>query len=405
MAVTRTRVTPVEGTVTAARGFRAAGIHCGIKPGKPDLALIAAESPAAAAGVFTQIATRAAPVILSERRLQAGRAQAVLINSGNANACTGARGAADAEAMTAAAASALGVAPELVLVASTGVIGRPLPVEKITAAVPDLVASLGSDGMTAARAIMTTDAWPKTAAVHVDLGDGVTTIGAIAKGCGMIHPDMATMIAVVTTDAAVEPAVLRQVLREAVDQTFNCISVDGDTSTSDSVFLLASGASGVAPIDGLGERYDAFTAGLTDVCGRLARMIVRDGEGAERVIEIVVAGARSAADARMVGKTVMTSLLVKTAFHGKELNWGRILAAAGRSGAEVDSSRLSIAIEDIEVVRGGVGVAEAYPHAQPLLSEPQVRVTIGLGLGSGGFTGWTCDLGESYVKINSGYLS
>lgn len=405
MAVTRARVTPVEGTVTSARGFRAAGIHCGIKPGKPDLALIAAESPAAAAGVFTQIATRAAPVILSERRLQAGRAQAVLINSGNANACTGARGAADAEAMTAAAASALGVAPDLVLVASTGVIGRPLPVERITAAIPDLVASLGSDGMTAARAIMTTDAWPKTAAVHVDLGDGVTTIGAIAKGCGMIHPDMATMIAVVTTDAAVEPAVLRQVLREAVDQTFNRISVDGDTSTSDSVFLLASGASGLAPLAGPGERYDAFTAGLTDVCGRLARMIVRDGEGAERVIEIVVRDARSAADARMVGKTVMTSLLVKTAFHGKELNWGRIVAAAGRSGAEVDPSRLSIAIGDVEVVRGGVAIAEAYPHAQPLLSEPEVRVTIGLGLGSGGFTGWTCDLGESYVKINSGYLS
>jgi glutamate N-acetyltransferase/amino-acid N-acetyltransferase len=405
VAVTHTRVTPVEGTVTSASGFRAAGIHCGIKPGKPDLALIAAESPAAAAGVFTQIATRAAPVILSERRLQVGRAQAVIINSGNANACTGARGAADAEAMTAAAASTLGIAPELVLVASTGVIGRPLPVEKITAAIPDLASGLGADGSTAARAIMTTDAWPKTAAAHVDLGDGVITIGAIAKGCGMIHPNMATMIAVLTTDAAVEPAVLRQVLRAAVDRTFNCISVDGDTSTSDSVFLLASGASGLAPITGPGDRHQAFAAGLTDVCGRLARMIVQDGEGAERVIEISVWGARSDADARMVGKTVMTSLLVKTAFHGKELNWGRIVAAAGRSGVEVDPSRLSVAIGDVEVVRGGVGVPEAYARAQPLLSEPQVRVTIGLGLGTGGFTGWTCDLGESYVKTNSGYLS
>jgi glutamate N-acetyltransferase/amino-acid N-acetyltransferase len=252
---------------------------------------------------------------------------------------------------------------------------------------------------------MTTDAWPKTAAARVDLGDGAITMGAIAKGCGMIHPNMATMIAVITTDAAVAPGILKQALLAAVDQTFNCISVDGDTSTSDSVFLLANGAAGTASIASPGERYDAFLTGLTDVAGRLARLIVKDGEGAERVIEIAVRGARSDADARLAGSTVMTSMLVKTAFHGAEINWGRISAAVGRSGADVDPDRISIAIGDVVVVRDGVGVPEAYPSAQPLLAQPEVRVTIGLGLGSGGFTGWTCDLGETYVKINSGYLS
>jgi glutamate N-acetyltransferase/amino-acid N-acetyltransferase len=405
MAVAHPRITTEEGTVTSPQGFRAAGIHCGIKAEKPDLALVVSDVPAAAAGTFTQIATRSAPVILSEARLRAGRAQAVLINSGNANACTGARGADDARAMTAAAAAALGVPDELVLLASTGVIGRPLPLAPIVAGIPSLIASLGHDGMAAARAIMTTDAFPKTAAVRVDLDDRSVIIGGMAKGAGMIHPNMATMIAVLTTDAAVEPAVLRAALRTAVDRTFNCISVDGDTSTSDSVFLLANGAAGSAPIAGPGARYDALLAGLTDVAGRLARLIVRDGEGTERVIEIAVRGARSDADARRVGLTVMTSMLVKTAFHGAELNWGRIAAAVGRAGAEVEPDRLCIAVGGVEVVHHGVGVPEAYAGAQPLLSQPEVRVTIGLGLGAGTFTGWTNDLGETYVRINSGYLS
>lgn len=405
MAVSHVMVPPTERVVTLPRGFRAAGIHCGIKAEKPDLAMIVSQEPAAAAGTFTQNKVRSAPVILSETRLQAGRAQAVIINSGNANACTGAQGAADTQAMTRAAAEALGVPEDLVLVASTGVIGRPLPLEKITAGIPKLVASLGSDGLAAAQAIMTTDAWPKTAATQIDVGDGIISIGAIAKGCGMIHPDMATMLAVITTDAGVEPAVLRQALRIAVDKTFNCISVDGDTSTSDSVFLLANGASGLAPIAQPGERCQAFVAGLTDVAGRLARMIVQDGEGTERVIEVAVRGARSAAEARVVGRTVMTSMLVKTAFHGAELNWGRISAAAGRSGAEVNPELLSMAVGDIEIVRNGVGVPEAYASAQSLLTQPQVRITISLGLGSGEFTGWTSDLGEAYVKFNAGYLT
>lgn len=405
MAVARSQVTPLEGTVTTPRGFRAAGIHCGIKPEHPDLALILSETLAAAAGTFTQIKTRSAPVIQSEEKLRAGRAQAVVINSGNANACTGAQGAADAAAMAAAAADALGIPAETVLVASTGVIGRPLPMDKITRGIPRLVEALGADGLAAARAMMTTDAWPKTAAAQIDLGDGVVRIGAIAKGCGMIHPDMATMIAVITSDAAIDPVLLRQALRAAVDRSFNCISVDGDTSTSDSVFLLANGAAGVMPIASTGERYEAFLAGLTDVTRRLARLIVQDGEGTIRLIEVAVRGARSDAEARQAGRTIMSSMLVKTAFHGAELNWGRIAAAVGRSGAELDPGRLAIAIGDVVVVRDGVGVPEAYPQAQPLLSQAEVRVSVDLGVGSGTFTGWTNDLGETYVKINSGYLS
>jgi glutamate N-acetyltransferase/amino-acid N-acetyltransferase len=405
MATLQRPVMPIEGTVTTPRGFRAAGIHCGVKPDRPDLALVASDVPASAAGTFTQIKTRAAGVIINEARLKAGRAQAVVVNSGNANACTGERGFADARAMAAAAAAALGIAEDLVLATSTGVIGRPLPIDRITQAMPRLVAALGADGMAAAQAMTTTDAFPKTAAAQVDLGDGRAAIGGIAKGAGMIHPNMATMIAVITTDAAVDPSVLRGALRTAVNQTFNCISVDGDTSTSDSVFLLANGTAGLAPITAQDDRYDAFVAGLLDVAGRLARLIVQDGEGTTRVIEFVVRGARSDAEARMVGQTVMTSLLVKTAFHGAELNWGRIAGAIGRSGAEVDPDRLGIAFGDVWIVRRGVGVPEMYPLAEPLLRQPEVRVTIDLGLGQGAFTGWTNDLGPTYVKINSGYLT
>ncbi len=394
-----------DGTVTSPRGYRAAGIHCGLKASQPDLALVVSDLPATAAGTFTTNKMRSAPVILSESRLSSGRAQAVLVNSGNSNACTGAQGDADARAMTAAAAAALGMPEDMVVVASTGVIGRPLPVERITAGIPALVAALGSDGMAAARAIMTTDAFPKTAAVQIDLGDGVATIGGIAKGAGMIHPNMATMIAIMTTDAPVEAAVLRAALRNAVGRSFNCISVDGDTSTSDSVFLLANGAAGVAPLAEGSPRYEAFLAGLTEVAGRLARLIVKDGEGTTRVVEVAVRGAASDADARRAAGAVMTSPLVKTAFHGGELNWGRISAALGRSGAEVAPDRVATAIGDVWVVRGGVGIPEAYPEAEAGVRAPEVRVTIELGVGEGVFTGWTCDLSETYVKINSGYLS
>lgn len=405
MATVRLSVTPIEGTVTTPKGFRASGVHCGIKNARPDLALVAAEGPVAAAGMFTQNKTRSAPVIQSEVRLKSGRARAVIVNSGNSNAMTGPRGAEDARAMAEAAAAALGCAVEHVLVASTGVIGRPLPIDKIRAGVPAAVAALGADGMAAANAIMTTDAFPKTAAAAIDLGDGRVAIGGIAKGAGMIHPNMATMIAVMTTDAAIEAPTLRQALRHVVDATFNCISVDGDTSTSDSVFLLASGASGTAMIQGGTPRFDAFVSGLTNVAQRLAKLIVKDGEGSTRLIELRVRGARNDAEARMIGNAISTSMLVKTMFFGSELNWGRVTAAAGRSGAEVDPNRMALSIGEVTVVGDGVGIPDVYAQAEALLKAEEIVMTLELGLGQGAFTGWTNDLGESYVRINSGYLT
>jgi glutamate N-acetyltransferase/amino-acid N-acetyltransferase len=398
-------VTYVDVPQTFPPGFRGAGVHCGIKARKVDLALVYSDVPATAVGMFTQIATRAPSVDLNEEKLKAGRAQAVIINSGNANACTGKRGFRDAKAMSAAAASALGISEDLVLSTSTGVIGWPLPIEKIVRATPSLVARLGPGILPPARAIMTTDAFPKVVTLEVPLGAGRVSIAGLAKGAGMIHPNLATMIAVITTDAAIDHRMLKRAVKSAVDETFNCISVDGDTSTNDSVFVLANGVSGVPRIDRPGRRYDAFLKGLVEVAGDLARHIVRDGEGAERLVEIVVRGARSDAEARLVGEAVMTSTLVKTAFYGSELNWGRISAAVGRSGAEVNPDRLSIAIGDFDVVRRGTGLPEAYPKARPLLEQPEVRVTIRLGLGKGAYMGWTNDLGFNYVKLNSGYLT
>jgi glutamate N-acetyltransferase/amino-acid N-acetyltransferase len=380
-------------------------VHCGIKSERPDLALVVADGPVAAAGMFTQNKTRSAPVIQSEARLKSGRARAVVVNSGNSNAMTGRRGAEDALAMAEAAAAALGCPVEQILVASTGVIGRPLPIDKIRAGMPAAVAALGADGMAAANAIMTTDAFPKTAAVTIEAGDGLVTIGGIAKGAGMIHPNMATMIAVMTTDAAIEPPALRQALRAAVGASFNCISVDGDTSTSDTVIALASAASGTAPIQPGTPRFDTFVAGLTDVAQRLAKLIVKDGEGATRLIEVRIRGARNDAEARMAANAVMTSMLVKTMFYGSELNWGRVTAAAGRSGAEVDTDRMQLWIGEVGVVRDGVGVPATYRQAEALLKAEEIVMTLDLGLGQGAFTGWTNDLGESYVKINSGYLT
>ncbi len=405
MSMPKFAVVPIEGTVATPRRFLAAGIPCGIKNSKPDLALVYSEVPASAAGLFTQNKMRSAPVILSEARLASGRAQAMVINSGNSNACTGVRGHEDARRMAKAAADALGIPEELVLVASTGVIGRPLPVEKIERAAGALVEALGSDGMSAAKAITTTDAFTKTAAARVDAGDGEIRVGGIAKGAGMIHPNMATMIAVLTTDASVEPSALRLMLKDVVDRTFNRISVDGDTSTSDTVVLLANGASGTSEIVEGDGRYEAVRDALYGVASSLAKLIVKDGEGTTRSIEVVVRGAATEDDAKRAVDAVVTSLLVKTAFHGAELNWGRIAAALGRSGAEVDPDRLSISIGGHLVVEGGVGVPEAYPAAQEELHRTEVGVVADLGQGNGAYSRVTSDLSEAYVKLNSGYLT
>jgi len=398
-------LTRVDGGVTAARGFQAAGLHCGIKAARPDLALVVSDTLAAAAGVFTTNVVKAAPVLVSMEAIQSGAAQAVLVNSGNANACTGAQGLADAREMAALTAQALGIAAEFVLLASTGVIGIPLPMAAVRAGIPQLPARLSPDGTPAHEAILTTDAFAKTAAVRLSLKGAPVTIGGMAKGAGMIHPQMATTLCVITTDAAVPAPLLRRALRQAADQTFNCISVDGDTSTNDTIFVLANGRAGHAPLAEGDPELDAFAAALTEVAGDLARMVVRDGEGATKLITVTVRGARSAADAKRAVHAVMTSPLVKTAIYGGEPNWGRILAAVGRSGARFHPERAAITIAGVQVVSAGMGVPASMPAAAEAMKEPAYEIVVGLGEGDAAATGWTCDLNEAYVKINAGYLT
>ena len=395
----------VEGGITAAKGYRAGGMHCGIKASRPDLALIVSDSLASAAGVFTTNLVKAAPVLVSQEKIQSGAAQAIIVNSGNANACTGAQGMAHAREMGSLTAQALGIAEEFVLVASTGVIGIPLPMDALRGGIPMLPAALSADGASAAEAILTTDAFAKTSAVRLQIKGRVVTIGGMAKGAGMIHPDMATTLGLLTTDAAVPAPVLRRALRQAVDRSFNAISVDGDTSTNDTVFLLANGHAGHQPLLEEDEDFAAFTAALTAVATDLAKLVVKDGEGATKLITIAVRGARTPADARRVMHAVMTSPLVKTAIYGREPNWGRILAAAGRSGASVVPDLVEISIAGVPVVRGGQGLPGELPRAAEAMARSEYEIAVDLHLGDGAAVGWTCDLNEGYVKINAGYMT
>jgi glutamate N-acetyltransferase/amino-acid N-acetyltransferase len=395
----------VEGGVTAAQGYRAAGISSGIKDSRPDLALVVSDSLASAAGVFTTNAVRAAPVLVSMETIQSGAAQAVVINSGNANACTGGQGLADAREMVALVAKALGIAEEFVLVASTGVIGRPLPMDALRGGIPRLPALLSRDGAPAAEAILTTDAFVKTAAVRFPFKGTPVTIGGMAKGAGMIHPQMATTLSLVTTDAAIPAPVLRRALRSAADETFNCISVDGDTSTNDTMFLLANGRAGHPPVTDGDPEFAVFQAALTEVAGALARMVVQDGEGATKLVTVTVRGAQSPSDAKRAMSTVMTSPLVKTALYGGEPNWGRILAAVGRSGAAIAPDRLAVVIAGVPVVEGGVGLDGALPSAAEAMKASAYQIIVDLGIGEASASGWTCDLNDSYVKINAGYMT
>ena len=397
-----------DGSVTTPRGFGAAAVAAGIKQsGRPDLVLVAADRDCAAAGVFTRNRVPAAPVLLDRETLAANGAalRGVLINSGNANACTGEPGLADAREMQRLAAAAVGARPEQFLVMSTGVIGVPLPMGRVRAGVAALAPRLAAGGgPAAAEAIMTTDTRPKRAAVEVDLPGGRVTIGGMAKGAGMIHPDMATMLGVLTTDAAIAPDVLDASLREAVAASLNAISIDGDTSTNDSVVLLANGAAGVAVADD--ESRARFTAALTDLCVHLAQLIVRDGEGATRFVTLVVSGAETAADARHAADTIATSPLVKTAFAGGDPNWGRIVMAAGRSGAALDPARLALWVEapgapPLQLVRGGTPTGYAEADAAAVFAQPEFTVRLDLGLGDGVATLWTTDLSHEYVSIKA----
>jgi glutamate N-acetyltransferase/amino-acid N-acetyltransferase len=394
----------IEGNATSPKGFRAAGIHCGIKRERPDLALLVSEVPASAAGVFTTNKVKAAPVRYTQRAVAGGHAQAIVVNSGNANACTGDAGLADSEEMAKLASDALGLDAELVLVASTGVIGVPLPMDAIRSGIPRAARELSSDGSAAARAILTTDNFPKTAATRLEIDGVEVTIGGMAKGAGMIHPNLATTLCFLTTDASVPPAVLRGALKRAVSESFNSITVDGDTSTNDTVLLLANGLAGGVPITN-GEAFHRLTEGLMLVAGELARMVVRDGEGATKLVEIAVAGAASDIEAHQAAMTVANSLLVKTALHGGEPNWGRILAALGRSGVEMNEATTDVSFGPLLVVRGGLGVPGVWDAAAALLEEKEISVRIGLGVGTGQARVWTSDLSEEYVRINGSYTT
>ena len=383
---------------------RAAGIK---KSGKPDLALIVADRPVPCAGTFTTNRVVAAPVVLTRERIGAGLCQAILINSGNANACTGERGLADARRCAALAAASLGVAEELVAVCSTGVIGVPLPMDRFVEQIPLLAAERTADGADGvARAMMTTDAFPKVAARRVALGRRDCRLVGLAKGAGMIHPNMATMLAFVMTDATLDSDLAATLLRTAVDRSFNRITVDRDTSTNDTVLLLASGATGAPPLAAGSPEAAAFAAALEAVLLELAKMIVRDGEGATKLVRIQVDGAADDADALAVARSVATSALVKTAFFGADANWGRIIAAAGYAGAALDPQRVSIRFDDVAMVEHGLGLGAAQEAlATEILKRAEFTVTVDLGLGRGSAWYYTSDLNYEYVRINADYRS
>jgi glutamate N-acetyltransferase/amino-acid N-acetyltransferase len=390
--------------VTAPRGFRAAGVAAGIKEEGPDLALVVAEAPCAAAGVFTQSRTAAAPVAVAREALASGRALAIVVNSGCANAATGARGLDDAREMTRLAATAVGCSPEDVVVASTGVIGVPLPMDRVRTGIADAAGTLsGEGGGDAARAIMTTDTKPKEASVELKLGGVQCAVGGMAKGAGMIAPNMATMLAFFTSDVAIEPALLHRALTAAVGESLNRITVDGDTSTNDCAVVLASGAAGAPAISEEGPDYEAFREALTEVGRRLARKLVGDGEGVTRVAEVRVEGASTPADADRIARVVAESPLVKTALHGGDPNWGRVLAAVGRAGVEIDGDRVSIWIGDVRVAENGAAVEYEETRAAGAMEEDPVRIRIDLGGGEAEGWMWTSDLSHGYVEINAHY--
>ena len=394
----------VEGGVTAPQGFKASGVAAGIKRSKRDLALLVSAVPAAAAGVFTTNRVKAAPLLVTAARLEKGVAQAVVVNSGNANACNGPEGYADALAMGRAAALALNLPEELVLVSSTGVIGQRLPVEKIEAALPAAAAALDAGGhLAAAEAILTTDTVVKEAAVRFVLNGCTCTVGGMAKGSGMIHPNMATMLAFLTADVAVEVGALRRALKEAVDASFNMITVDGDTSTNDMVVVLANGQAGNPEIASGGPEYAAFAAALTAVATALAKKVARDGEGATRLIEVRVKGARTTADARLAARAIAASNLVKAAVFGRDANWGRVMAAAGYSGAVFDPERADVFLGAEQVAAGGAGLPFSEERAAAELEKDPVVITVDFGEGEGTAVAWGCDLTYDYVRINASY--
>lgn len=396
----------ITGGVTAVPGFQAAGVAVGIRKNnqKKDLAILYAEEPVVCAGVFTQNVFAAAPVLVSREVAGRQKARAVVANSGVANACTGEQGLSDARRMAALTAKALNLKPGEVFVASTGVIGEYLPMEKVERGIHLAARGLSSrGGGDAALAIMTTDTLPKETACRFSLGGTPVTLGGMAKGSGMIHPNMATMLSFLATDAAIDAELLQEALREAVDRSFNMISVDGDTSTNDMVLILANGRAGHPPIQARGEDYDTFLRALTAVCTELAHKIVRDGEGATKFLEVRVAGCPDYPTAKALAKKVLTSSLVKTAFYGEDANWGRIVTALGNSGVSFNPANVSIYLGDLPVAEKGRGVELDEERAAAILKERDIRVTIHMGMGGEEAVAWGCDLSHEYVTINGSY--
>ena len=393
-----------SGSITSASGFLAGAVHAGMK-GKDelDLAILCSEVTCRSAGVFTTNRIKSAPVILSQRHISEGRAQAIVANSGCANACVGKQGLADALEMAKLTAEKLGISPVEVLVASTGVIGVSLPMDKIKAAIPKIEPT-NEGGHNFCRAIMTTDTNPKEIAVRVDSKEDRFTIGGVAKGAGMIHANMATLLCFIATDAMVTGDFLSAALHKAVDCSFNMVSIDGDTSPSDCTFLLANGLAGNEPVDF--SNSEAFQEALNAVCTHLARAIARDGEGATKLIEVTVERAEDEVEARQAARAIVSSSLVKAAIHGNDPNWGRVVAALGRSGARVKQDKLDVYLNKVCVMKqGSPSIFNKADMISTLGNTDKVLVELYLNLGDGKATAWGCDLSEEYVTINSAYTT
>ncbi len=396
-----------EGGVTAPLGFRAGGLYCGIRKVKKDVALIVSETPATVAGVFTLNNVQAAPILVCKAQLKRSQyCSAVVVNSGNANACTGERGLNDAWTMVRTTADALGIPEEHVMVSSTGVIGQYLPMDKIVSGIRELAKQLQRSGNTdAAEAIMTTDTYPKEAAVTFSLGSSRVTIGGIAKGSGMIAPNMATMLAFITTDIAISQPLLQKALTTANNRSFNRITVDGDMSTNDMALIMANGQACNSFFGEDTEEYTLFLAALEYVMIKLAKMIARDGEGATKLIEVVVKGAPTEEVAAKAASAVANSNLVKTAIHGADANWGRILAAVGYSGIDFRPDDVEISFNDLPVLKRNFEIVLEEEKAKQVLSGENVVVVVHLNLGDAAARFWTCDLTKDYVHINASYRS
>ena len=404
-------ITTIPGGVCAPAGFTAAGLHCGIakNPDKKDLALIYSSERCACAAMYTQNKVKGAPIAVTRQNLADGMAQAMLCNSGNANTCN-ADGYAVARRMCSSAAQTLGISADDIVVASTGVIGQPLDIAPIEAAMPQLVKSLSENGsQSSVQAIMTTDTVEKELALSFTIGGVPCKMGGIVKGSGMIHPNMATMLAFLTTDAAITPQMLRRALRLAVHNTFNMVSVDGDTSTNDMVSILANGKAGNPLIEQEGEDFDAFVFALMHLCIYLARRMAKDGEGATKLLECTVTGAPDEATARVLAKSVITSSLFKAAMFGADANWGRILCALGYAQAQFDIEKTSVSLASgagsVAVCENGAGIPFSEERAKEILTQDEIEIHIGLHQGEGTAVAWGCDLTYDYVKINGDYRS